>query len=138
MELVDLEGKLDSNEPSFKRPDMEKTAGEAVDSGDAKRLRESNHDRAIKMDMDDEEEDDEVDMEQYKPFGMYCKNWIYVYGDWAKFDDPSMYIIYYLCACISRRFLPSSSSVVTGRSRHRRGVIRLWEEAGGEGCLIGP
>ena len=72
---------------------MEKT-------GDAKRLREGNHDRAIKMDMDDDDEE-EVDMEQYKPFGMYCKNWIYVYGDWAKFDDPSMYIIYYLCACIS-------------------------------------
>ncbi|CAL4903993.1 unnamed protein product [Urochloa decumbens] len=61
-----------------KRSDLEKIAGEVVDSGDAKRPREGNHDRAIGMDMDDD--DDEVDMEKYKPFGMYCKNWMDFYG----------------------------------------------------------
>ncbi|CAN6325960.1 unnamed protein product [Urochloa humidicola] len=81
MEVVDLEGKLDSNEPGQKRPDPEKAAGEIMDTG------EGNHDRAIGMDMGDD--DDEVDMEKYKPFGMYCKNWIYLYGSWAKFDEPT-------------------------------------------------
>ncbi|RLN29479.1 hypothetical protein C2845_PM05G04230 [Panicum miliaceum] len=91
----------DGNAHGHKRPDLEKTAGELADSGDAKRPREGNHDRAMEMDMDDDDEE-EVDMEQYKPFGMYCKNWIYLYGDWAKFDDP----------------------IVTGRPRRRRGVIQ--------------
>ncbi|CAN6269528.1 unnamed protein product [Urochloa humidicola] len=87
MEAVDLEGKLGSNESGYKRSDLEKITGEVVGSGDAKRPREGNHYRAIGMDMDDD--DEEVDMEKYKAFGMYCKNWIDFYGRWAKFEDAT-------------------------------------------------
>ncbi|CAN6339805.1 unnamed protein product [Urochloa humidicola] len=82
-----METGQDGSAHGHKRPDLEKAAGEIMDSGNAKRPREGNHDRAIGMDMDDD--DDEVDMEKYKPFGMYCKNWIYLYGRWAKFDEPT-------------------------------------------------
>ncbi|CAN6335684.1 unnamed protein product [Urochloa humidicola] len=68
---------------------MEKIAGEVVDSGDAKRPRDGNHDQAIGMDMDEEQEDEVVDMKKYKPFGMYCKNWIDFYGRWANFEDAT-------------------------------------------------
>jgi hypothetical protein len=79
-----------------KRSDLEKTPGEVDDCSDAKRPREgdSNHNVAMKMEMDDEEED----MTPYHPFGFYCRNWIDIYGHkGAKFDDPSMYSIFFCC-----------------------------------------
>ncbi|KAF8658127.1 hypothetical protein HU200_059594 [Digitaria exilis] len=67
---MDLEG---NNEPGHKRSDLDKIAG---GSGDAKSLRGGDH--AIDMDDDDEE-----------VFDIYVKNWIFMYGGWAKFDEPN-------------------------------------------------
>ncbi|TVU51225.1 hypothetical protein EJB05_02635, partial [Eragrostis curvula] len=77
-----------SSDHDNKRSDPDKTPEEGDDGGDAKRRPEGDHahNGAMKMEMDEEEEED---MSLYKPFGMYCYNWISMYGHCGKFDDPT-------------------------------------------------